>query len=1277
MGLTRNSIQWFVKSGYVVLACLLLFTAQRLFGQADEGTITGVVQDQTGAVVPGAQVTLLDTDIGLVLQATTGGAGVYTFSPVRIGHYHVTVADKGFATTTQTNITLTVSQTLEVDVRLKPGATTETVMVTTAPPVLQTDEASVGQTIGSQAVNDLPLNGRNFTFLAQLGAGTQTPQADTRGNASTGAFSANGLRPAQNNYLLDGIDNNSDTVDFLNGTNFIVLPPVDAVQEFKVQTADFSAELGRAGGAVLNATIKSGTNNVHGTVWEFFRNRELDAADWFENFHNIPKGALEQNQFGASIGGPIVKNKVFFFGDYEGLRRVLGTPQNGTVPTAAEVSSGFTNLSDILTSGSQKDSLGRTYLLGTVFDPATTRLVTAGTLDTTSGITAASTGYVRDPFGCAASNAAPTTANCPTLNQIPSGRLDPNAVKLMSLFPGATNSAVSSNFASNFSLFEHRNAFDVRGDYNPSEKNQVFFRFSYVDDPQYIPGIFGGVADGGAFQQGIQTAHSNQSAGAWTHAFTPNAINVARVGFNHLHTTRFGPEGNDLGIPASYGIQGIPQTSENGGLPEYDIGGLSTLGSNSFLPSDEISQTLQLTDDFTKIWKQHSFKMGVESQHIKFDTLQPAFSRGNFDYNGQYTDVPTENNGGTGRAQFLLTPTTASVPGGVNYSGGSDSINASNINTTDDYKTYTALYLQDDWKVSPKLTLNLGVRWDYFGPIQETGGGQANFVPTPDQGGTSSGPNGSTPTYLIPASGRDNRSLSSTANNPSLAGDGFIDLLAKDGITLEETNKYGRGVVLNQENNFAPRVGAAYEITPKLVVRGGYGIFYNSFENQGYGPNIGENYPFVFNFSYGPEVPSGSPNGLQSVSPISYNTPWAGCKTASPGGTYTLESGMSCIGFTPLAVNAEGLGLQGAQFHWITPRNQNANLTVQYSLTRSLSAQAAYVFTQGQDIQVGIGTNDVSTILANNASTTFEVPWPDFSHGMSYQNTIGESNYSALQTKVEQQFSNGLYFLFAYTWSKTTSDAGDLLNGGSTGGFRAPYVPGLGPSFDRGLADFNLRQVLHFSGIYNLPFGKGQKFGHDMNKVEDDLVGGWSVNWIASLQGGQPINFGCPDGTAAGLGCNTILVNGSDPKLGLHKDSNGVLNWIGNAGAFNQPCQLIENSTNTALIPGSSPTGCIPLTGAAALGSRPGQIPGPGFHRLDFSTFKSFQLNERWSAQFRADFFNILNHPNFNAPNFGGNGVVAVSNSGNYLNSNFGEIGSTRDDPLDPRQIQFALKLYF
>ena len=239
---------------------------------------------------------------------------------------------------------------------LKPGAVNETIEVASTVPVLETQDASVGQVMDGRNVNNLPLNGRNFTFLAQLAAGVNTPQADTRGNAASGAFSANGNRPAQNNYLLDGIDNNSDTVDFLNGTNFVVLPPVDAVEEFKVQTSDFSAEFGRSGAAVLNATIKSGTNSFHGAAWEFFRNDKLDAADFFENAGGVPKGELRQNQFGFTAGGPVVipklfngRNKVFFFGDYEGLRRVQGTILTGSVPTDAERDSGYTNFQDLIT----------------------------------------------------------------------------------------------------------------------------------------------------------------------------------------------------------------------------------------------------------------------------------------------------------------------------------------------------------------------------------------------------------------------------------------------------------------------------------------------------------------------------------------------------------------------------------------------------------------------------------------------------------------------------------------------------------------------------------------------------------------------------------------------------------------------------------------------------------------------------------------------------------------------------------------------------------------
>jgi len=1275
MGSERNLFRWFRYFSGVTLACVCLLLAHTpyVFGQVDEGSIVGTVQDTTGAVIANAKVTLLNTDQGLTMEANSSSSGEFSFSPLKIGNYSVSATAAGFEKTTQEHLVLNVSQTLRVPIQLKPGAATETVEVTTAPPQLQTDEGSVGQVVSEQSVNSLPLNGRNFTFLAQLGAGVGTPQADTRGNAASGAFTANGLRPAQNNYLLDGIDNNSNAVDFLNGTNFIVLPPVDAIAEFKVQTADFSAELGRSAGAVLNATIKSGTNSIHGAAWEFFRNDVLDSADWFESNQGIKKGELRFNQFGASIGGPVIKNKIFFFGDYEGFRRVQGTVATGTVPTALEQSSGFTNLTNIINANGtpRADILGRLIPSGTVLDPATTRSIGCGENDPVSGLPGPQcasgvpvgtvVGYARDPFGtCSPGSSSFTLAAC-NLNQLPAGRLDANAIKLLQLYPAPTSSAFASNYARSPNLFEHRNAFDTREDFNLREKDQVFFRFSYVDDPQYIPGIFTGVADGGGFQQGDQTAKSDQATAAWTHIFTPDTTNQARAGFNHLHTTRFGPVGSQLGIPAQYGIQGIPQQAENGGLPAITPSGLATLGSNSFLPSDEISQTLQIQDDFTKIYGKNNFKMGIEYQHVKFSTLQPAWSRGQYDYSGTFTDIPNNNQSTTGLAQLLLQPELATVPNGVNYSGGTDEERASNINKTYDTRTYFAAYFQDDWKITPSLTLNLGLRWDYFSPISESNGGQANFV--------QNGPPNGTPTYLIPANGKDVRALS----------DSFIALTAKDGIAIEFTDKYGKALVQTQKANFAPRVGFAYQATPRLVARGGAGLFFNAFENQGYGPNIGENYPFVYNFDYTPQVPAGSPNGLQSVAPVSYNTPFsssAGCATAGPGGTATLNSGFSCLQLSPTQVNAQGLGLQGLQFNYQTPRTVSANLTLQYAITHSMSAQVAYVITDASDLQAGIGNNQVSQILGVNASTTNAVPFPDFGHGGSYQRTIGRSVYNGLQTKLEQQFNNGLNYLVAYTWSKTLSDAGDLLNGGSTSGYRAPWVPGAGIRYDWGRADFDLRNVFHASGGYQLPIGQGKKYLTNASKPVDYALGGWSINWIATLQGGQPLTLGCPSGTTNGTGCFDIPVAGQKQNLGIKVKSVGGINqpfWFGNAAAFQQPCQLDLTGSPIA----NSPSGCSPASGLGALGGGLSSTSGPGFHRLDFSTFKGFQINERFSLQFRAEFFNILNHPNFNAPGFGGNGVVSVSNSTNFNSPNFGQIGSTRDAPYDPRQIQFALKLYY
>jgi hypothetical protein len=1254
----------------LTLAIAITFlSVSPLHAQVDTGSITGKVADTSGAVVSGAKVTLTNEGTGASLSTVTNTDGLYTFTPVRIGTYKLAAESQGFQRVSQTGVTVNVTSNVLVNFTLKPGNVAETVEVTAAAPVLQTQDASLGQVINSRNVNDLPLNGRNFTFLAQLVAGVNSPQADTRGNAASGAFAANGLRPAQNNYMLDGIDNNSDTVDFLNGTNFVVLPPVDAIQEFKVQTSDFSAEFGRSGAAVLNATIKSGTNDLHGSVWEFFRNDKLDAADYFERdvqpngSTKTRKGTLRQNQYGFSVGGPVViphvfdgRNKVFFFGDYEGFRRRQGSPHTGSVPTLAERTSGYTNFQDLITgqTGSETDALGRTMPTGTILDPATTRLT--------------ANGYVRDPFmgpgsTCSASTTIFTVAAC-NLNIIPANRLDPNAVALMNLYPNPTNSSLFSNFTSSPNIKEDRQSFDTRLDLNFSEKDQMFLRFSLADDPQFIPGIFGGVADGGGFQEGNQTALAQQSAIAWTHVFSPNTINVARAGLNYLHTTRVSPSANDLtDIPGQFGIQGIPQLKENGGLPAFAIQGMQTLGSNAFLPSDEVSSTIQFTDDFTKIYGKHTFKMGFEYQHVKFSTLQPPWSRGEFDFNGAYTNPPngSASSENTGRAQFLLLPIPSTVGGpdfvgGPSNGSGNNSVFVSNISLTDNGKNYYGTYLQDDWKVTPKLTLNLGLRWDFFGLVYEHHGNQANFVP--------GGPPTGAPMYLIPNG--------PNANNLSPS---FLSLLGKDGIALKVGNSYGKGLGNSQKTNFAPRFGFAYQVSEKLVARGGFGMFYNGFENRGFSPNLGENYPFQFNFQFAPP---------DDAHPIAYS----GCSSpfAGPNGEARLETGFTCTPLDPLLVNASGLALRGIQFDYVTPYSMSGNLTLQYQLTPSLSVQAGYVTTLGRHLEVFPNSNNVTQLLPKTLpaglSTKNFLPFPDFGQGNSYAVTEGSSYYHGLQTKIEKHFAAGLNFLATYTWSKVYSDAHDLLNGGSVGttggsnqnGYRAPSIPGFGIKADYGLAPFDIRNVLHFSGGYELPFGKNKRF---MNQggIANVVAGGWSIIWSTTLQGGQPVTIPCSTNpTALGTACNAVLVGDAQP--GLHIDSNGKLNFYGNRAAFNQPCVLGGSVANPTPIP-NSPAGCIPLSGLAALGGGPTQVPGPGFHRLDLSFFKDFRISERFRMQFRSEFFNIFNHPNFNAPGLGGNGVVSIPGSTDFSSSNFGEVGSTRDAPYDPRQIQFALKLYY
>ncbi|MGB2671673.1 MAG: carboxypeptidase-like regulatory domain-containing protein, partial [Candidatus Acidiferrum sp.] len=613
------------------LVLLGLILPCQTFGQVDTGAISGTIKDSSGGVVAGAKVTLTNQETGVSITTTSGSIGEYSFSPVKIGSYSVSAEFTGFQKVQQNNVTVDVQQKVLVDISLRPGLQTEVVEVNSAPPALQTQDASVGQVVEAETINALPLNGRNYTFLAQLAAGVTQDQQDTRGLGASGSFASNGLRPAQNNYLLDGLDNNSNLVDFLNGTAYVVRPPVDAIEEFKVETNDYSAEFGRSAGAVLNATLKSGTNQFHGNAWEFFRNDKLDAANFFENSGGIPKGEYRQNQFGATFGGPIRHNKTFFFVDYEGTRIRQAIPYISTVPTALERSSGYTNLSELLTQGGTTgpDLLGRTFALGQVFDPSTTRPVECGVPDPVTGLTAPCSGspsgtqlgFVREPFAG---------------NIIPANRLDANAIKLLNLYPAPNSSALFNNFASNPISSDSPNEFDVRVDHTFSEKDTIFGRFSYVDNPSFLPGPFGGIADGGSFADGDQTAKSLNTMISESHMFSTSLVNEARVGYSRIAVDRLQPNADTSGIPAQFGIPGVSTVASNGGLGSLFITGLTTLGSNEFLPSIELSTTSQFTDNVTKTAGRQSLKFGFQFQRLGFSIFQPPASRGAWSYTGLY-----------------------------------------------------------------------------------------------------------------------------------------------------------------------------------------------------------------------------------------------------------------------------------------------------------------------------------------------------------------------------------------------------------------------------------------------------------------------------------------------------------------------------------------------------------------------------------------------------------------------------------------------------------------
>jgi Carboxypeptidase regulatory-like domain/TonB dependent receptor-like, beta-barrel len=1133
-----------VPSGFgigVLAVTLSAFLTASANAQVDTGSITGTVKDQSGAIVPGATVTITHEGQGLTLTSVTREDGTYIFTPIRTGAYRIDVELQGFKKEARRGITVGIQEQVRADVVLQAGGISEEVLVTGASPLLQTGSGTVGETLKSETIQNLPVNGRDYTVLARLTAGVVPPQPGARAPLM---FAANGVRPAQNNYLLDGIDNNTSNVDFLSGVAYVVKPPIDAVDEIKVLTSSFSAEYGRAGGAVLNTTLKSGTNKLRGSTWEFNRNDGLNANDFFANRAGLAKGEYLSNQFGLTSGGPIIPSKTFFFADYEGSLGKQARTWVRTVPTDLERNSGFTNFSDLITGQSGTvgaDVLGRTFPRGTVFDPATTRSLTAGQVDPVTGLAATRTGFVRDAFSG---------------NQIPVSRIDPNALKLLQLYPAANQPGLNNNYVVNRTNTDDTHAFDVRVDHNFSSNDRFFARYSYSNNHKLRPSPFEGDGDGGGFSEGDEKVWVHGFAASHTHVLSPTLVNEARFGVGRERTYRLQPNGDDTSdLPRRYGLLGIPQLAGNGGLPLIRIGNqnLSDLGHASWVVSERFSNTAQFSDNLTKVYKSHAFKGGYMYQNIFFGSTQPPYARGEYYADGRYTSLVNQLDASTGRASLLLTQVPSRVPGGVDFLGGLNELRASPFGAVDAFKTYHGAYAQDSWHATAKLTVNYGLRWDWFSREQERESEQANMVI------------GSPSQYLIPADWK------SKPLSPS-----FVSNLAKDGIQLVYTDEFGSGLGKMPKTNFAPRVDAAYEIAPKVVLRSGYGLFYGAFENRGGNPSLGYNYPFQFTLVY--QSPNDTaPNRL-------------------PDGSLVGLDARSRLPLDPVIVNANGLTLRGVEFDYQTPRYHNYNVTLQAEPFANHSVEVGFVGTRGRHLETFTGMNNVQVLLPPGTNPQPFVQFPDFARGSLNVRTVGVSSYDSLQTKFQRRYHRGLQFLLSYTLSDSKTNAGDSLAGGNVGGLRAPDVAGWDLANDIGLSGFHTKHAFVFSGSYDLP-GKGP------------ILSGWRTNWVLSLYSGQAQTINCSVASGSGTGCYALMVG--DPYAGAHD-----VNQFYNPAAFADP----------------KPVATIGQTDFSPLGGPRSQVTGPPLRQLDMGVARQIRLRGQTQFEVRVEAFNITNLPAFNAP---------------------------------------------
>jgi len=979
----------------------------------DTARISGVVRDTSGAVVASAIVTVRNQATGWAEKLVSDPSGHFVSPPLPAAEYDVEVLSPGFAKVVE-HLRLEVAQRADLELKLSPGNVKESVTVEAEAAQLDSDSSTLSNVRTETAVQNLPMNGRNFAELMGLTAGVVPAQSQlsgapplTQARGETG-YSVNGLRMEDNHFLLDGIGDNENH----NGLGIILFPPMDGVEEFREETSVPDARYGRGGGTV-NLVFKSGTEHFHGDVFDYLRNSDLDA----KNFFDKSKPPFHLNQFGATLGGPLTLSKdpkTFFFVDYEGQRIAQGLTFISSVPTAAERTGNFSAAKQA------------------IFDPTTTVQNANGT-------------YSRTPFPG---------------NVIPSGSLSSVGLNLINLYPEPNLSGLANNFLYQPSKTLTSDNTDVKIDHKFSEADTAFLRYSQARSDLFQPGPMPAPAVGGTIS-GPSTQPANQAVLNEEHIFSPATVNSFRAGFSRIDIDALDENGGEalatqVGIPGS-NVPGNPLTN---GLPVVNVTGAATLGTAGNVPAIIVSNNFQYDDTLSVVRGRHTIQIGVGFMRLQYNVFQTLNEHGTLGFTTAYTSNPSAPNGtGIGFADLLLgTPISGSLATVTGMRG----LRRSDIST----------FVQDDFKVTDRLTVNMGLRYEnYLGwPWSEVDNRGYNFVPstgTLQQLGTSG----------VPSSGVHGNNL-----------------------------------------DFMPRVGLAYRLQPKTVIRAAYGLFYNDPQII-FGNSIENNPPEAISYSF-----TNSQYNFAAARPASLGFE----RTANPsaGALYSID---------PYAK---------------TPYSQQWNATIQRQLAKSTILTVAYVGTKGTHLAAQQNLNQP---VPGNTPLASRRPYPLYQNVTEFLN-IDNSSYNALQATLERRLSAGLDFQIGYTWSHALDFASQNPSGGG-----AAFMDTYDHRLDYGNADFDIPQRLTGSFTYNLPVRVDGFLGHAVN--------GWQLNGILSLYSGLPFSVQSASNTLNTGGTSRASFVPGAGNGTLPSGQQSVQEWF-NVAAFSAPATLQYGDAGRNILPG-------------------------------------------------------------------------------------------------------------